>query len=231
SETVMYQRGIHLLRYTIHEKICYGSRTAKFYICPISHKVLPCKIQRSYSCYQQVRLIQLCNHLSNIDKPPENVNNPQNTPTATSRIKVAMSKVMAKKKQEVKVETTHHSTERNFITAVRAMTEFLLKPSDLVNLRKTKRRSPFENEPPITVYWRKDVEMKAIQVWGSLLAIDIEKMKREKQKKERDHSDIFNLKRLVRDNRRVDERSVPDPADKRIRGLDTSGKVVWAAVA
>ena len=52
------------------------------------------------------------------------------------------------------------STERNFITAVRAMSEFLLKPSDLEDLRKTKRRSPFDNEPRITVYWRKDVENK-----------------------------------------------------------------------
>jgi len=50
--------------------------------------------------------------------------------------------------------------ERNFITPVRAMSDFLLKPSDLEGLRKTKRRSPYESEPPITVYWRKDVESK-----------------------------------------------------------------------
>lgn len=52
------------------------------------------------------------------------------------------------------------SLERNFITPVRAMSDFLLKPSDLENLPKTKRRSPYEFEPPITVYWRKDVEAK-----------------------------------------------------------------------
>lgn len=52
------------------------------------------------------------------------------------------------------------STERNFITAVRAMSEFLLKPTDLEGIRKTKRRSPFENEPRITVYWMKDIEIK-----------------------------------------------------------------------
>lgn len=67
---------------------------------------------------------------------------------------------MPRKKERVKFDTSHPFTERNFITAVRAMAEFLLKPSDLENLRKTKRRSPFENEPPITVYWRKDVEEK-----------------------------------------------------------------------
>lgn len=56
------------------------------------------------------------------------------------------------------------STERNFITALRAMTEFLLTPEDLEGLRKTKRRSPFDNEPRITVYWMKDVENKLVYV-------------------------------------------------------------------
>jgi hypothetical protein len=63
-------------------------------------------------------------------------------------------------KKRVRVDLTASSMERNFITPVRAMADFLLKPSDLEGLRKTKRRSPYENEPPITVYWRKDVETK-----------------------------------------------------------------------
>ena len=52
------------------------------------------------------------------------------------------------------------SLDRNFITPTRAMTDFLLKPSELETLPKTKRRSPYEHDPPITVYWRKDVEAK-----------------------------------------------------------------------
>lgn len=52
------------------------------------------------------------------------------------------------------------SLERNFITPVRAMSDFLLKSGDLQGLRKTMRRSPHTDEPPITVYWRKDVEAK-----------------------------------------------------------------------
>jgi zinc transporter 9 len=31
------------------------------------------------------------------------------------------------------------------------MNDFFLKPSDLEILRKTRRRSPYESEPPITV--------------------------------------------------------------------------------
>lgn len=76
------------------------------------------------------------------------------------------------------------SVERNFITPNRAMSDFLLRPSDLESLPKTKRRSPYECEPPITVYWRKDVEAKALEVWGTkeklfkeLLKRNIERMK------------------------------------------------------
>lgn len=47
---------------------------------------------------------------------------------------------------------------------MRAMTEYLLKQSDLETLPKVLRRSPYEAEPPITVYYRKDVEAKAIEV-------------------------------------------------------------------
>ena len=40
--------------------------------------------------------------------------------------------------------------ERNFITKLRAMDEFLLKDQDLKGLRFTQRRSPNEFDPPIT---------------------------------------------------------------------------------
>merc|ERR1719192_1380797 len=55
--------------------------------------------------------------------------------------------------------------DRNFVTAVRAMTEFLLKPEHLVGLRVTTRRSSTTtssgtNDPPINVYWRKDIEAR-----------------------------------------------------------------------
>lgn len=69
--------------------------------------------------------------------------------------------------KKVRVDFNRSSLERNFITPARAMSDFLLKASDLEDLRKTRRRSPYVTEPPITVYWRRDVESKAIQVWGS----------------------------------------------------------------
>uniref|UniRef100_A0A8C7Z5F7 Proton-coupled zinc antiporter SLC30A9, mitochondrial n=1 Tax=Oryzias sinensis TaxID=183150 RepID=A0A8C7Z5F7_9TELE len=49
-------------------------------------------------------------------------------------------------------------TQNNFITAVRAMNEFCLKPSDLVQLRKIRRRSPHDDTEAFTVFLRSDVE-------------------------------------------------------------------------
>lgn len=69
----------------------------------------------------------------------------------------------------------HGHYERNFITGLRAMQDFLLKPEHLVGLRATSRRSPNENSLPVRVYWRKDVEAKSIQVWGSLEAMEVER--------------------------------------------------------
>lgn len=83
------------------------------------------------------------------------------------------------------------SLERNFITPARAMSDFLLKASDLETLPKIKRRSPYEQEPPITVYWRKDVEAKAISIWGSKENLIKECLKREIERKTHQQSNEF----------------------------------------
>ncbi len=54
-------------------------------------------------------------------------------------------------KKTILALSSKNGMERNFITPVRAMNDFFLKPSDLEILRKTRRRSPYESEPPITV--------------------------------------------------------------------------------
>lgn len=53
-------------------------------------------------------------------------------------------------------------TQNNFITAVRAMNEFCLKPSDLEQLRKIRRRSPHDDTEAFTVFLRSDVEAKSV---------------------------------------------------------------------
>ena len=52
------------------------------------------------------------------------------------------------------------STERNFITPERAMTEFCLSADDLKSVGKKVRRSPFVDEPIITLHWMRDVKRK-----------------------------------------------------------------------
>ena len=84
------------------------------------------------------------------------------------------------------------------MTAVRAMNEFLLKPEHLIGLRVTYRRSPNELDPPIKVYWRKDVEAKSIQIWGNLEAIELEKDKRLKILQEQEEILTGNVfKRII----------------------------------
>lgn len=91
-------------------------------------------------------------------------------------------------KKTSRVDFNRSSLERNFITPNRAMSDFLLKAADLDTLPKTKRRSPYEQEPPITVYWRKDVEAKAIEVWGTRENLLRECLKREIERKKHQQS-------------------------------------------
>ncbi|CAL7936861.1 unnamed protein product [Xylocopa violacea] len=133
-----------------------------------------------------------------------------------------------KVKKRTKMDKSASSLERNFITPVRAMSDFLLKPSDLENLPKTKRRSPYEFEPPITVYWRKDVEAKALEVWGSREAIAKELLKKELEQKAYQQN-IFTVKRRLRDYRR--EMGSRAEFVKQEGLFGRSGKVVLTAIA
>lgn len=147
--------------------------------------------------------------------------------TAKTIIQEAVQKVTKKK---IRVDLSASSVERNFITPIRAMSDFLLKPSDLENLRATKRRSPYENEPPITVYWRKDVEAKAIEVWGSKENVEKELLKRDLERKFYQQN-IFTVKRRLRDYRRERENQRELAMAKQSGLWGSSGKVVLIAVA
>ncbi|XP_053680622.1 zinc transporter 9 [Anopheles nili] len=132
-------------------------------------------------------------------------------------------------KKRIRVDFSRSSLERNFITPVRAMSDFLLKPSDLEALSRTKRRSPYEQEPAITVYWRKDVEAKAIEVWGSRENLLKECLKREIEKKMHQQN-IFTVKRRLRDYRR-EIGSRTNVVDSEPGLFGKSGKVVLTAIA
>ena len=67
------------------------------------------------------------------------------------------------------------SYDRNYITEERALKEFLLDIQDLHGLRVTVRRSANEIDPPHKVYWRRDIEARAVQRWGSLEKVQLER--------------------------------------------------------
>uniref|UniRef100_A0AAY4CLI1 Proton-coupled zinc antiporter SLC30A9, mitochondrial n=1 Tax=Denticeps clupeoides TaxID=299321 RepID=A0AAY4CLI1_9TELE len=85
-------------------------------------------------------------------------------PQGLSKVESIQVKVRAVLKKR---EYGSKYTKNNFITAVRAMNEFCLKPSDLEQLRKIRRRSPHDDTEAFTVFLRSDVEAKALEVWGS----------------------------------------------------------------
>lgn len=131
------------------------------------------------------------------------------------------------KDERKKIDFSKIYTERNFISPVRAMNEYLLKPSDLEGLRKIQRRSPYEDNPPISVYLRRDVELKALEVWGSQEALQRELKKRlEEDKKYRDS--IFRVKKILKEYSRSTMHEEEKKRQEMI--LRTSGRVVMTAV-
>ncbi|KAJ8679616.1 hypothetical protein QAD02_015403 [Eretmocerus hayati] len=139
----------------------------------------------------------------------------------------AALKKQALPKKRIRVDLSASSLERNFITPIRAMSDFLLKQADLESLPKTKRRSPYEFEPPITVYWRRDVEAKALEKWGSKEALIKELLKKELERRTYQQN-VFTVKKRLRDYRR-EVGSQSQSVEK--EGLfGRSGKVVLTAI-
>lgn len=118
----------------------------------------------------------------------EQITKKNETRTNVSASDDATAASTTKQARRERIDFSRSSLERNFITPSRAISDFLLKISDLESLPKTKRRSPYEQEPPIIVYWRKDVEAKAIEVWGSRENLLRECLKREIERKQHQQS-------------------------------------------
>ena len=87
------------------------------------------------------------------------------------------------------------------------MNEYLLKPSDLADLRKFLRRSPYADEPSIAVYLRKDVEAKSLKVWNSFDNLHKEIQKR-KQKAEDYKDNLLIVKQILKDYKRLNDPSI-----------------------
>ncbi|KAG8201051.1 hypothetical protein JTE90_002726 [Oedothorax gibbosus] len=132
-----------------------------------------------------------------------------------------------RKEERKKMDFTKTFTERNFITPLRAMNDYLLKSGDLEGLRKITRRSPFEDNPPISVYLRRDVELKSIEVWGSQEALQRELKKRQEEDVKHKNS-LLQVKRILKEYSRSTMHEELRKRQELI--LRTSGRVVMTAV-
>jgi len=77
--------------------------------------------------------------------------------------------------------TTTTSYDRNYITERRARQEFLLEARDMEGLRITHRRSARDDGETHKVYWRKDIEDRAVKKWGTLEKVHLEREVREEE--------------------------------------------------
>ena len=162
---------------------------------------------------------------TNAHKPPDkSLSNP-----------TVLSSTDLKEDSESEEQALH--LDRNFITALRAMKEFLLKPEDLVGLRVTSRRSAKDGyiDLPIHVYWRKDVEARSLEVWGSKEALKNELEKRAQQKLNQKEFVSFYKRYFTRleERKKLDRKSWPvralRPSSEKDGLGSQSGKVVlWA---
>ncbi|XP_035525667.1 zinc transporter 9 [Morone saxatilis] len=142
--------------------------------------------------------------------------------TKAETIQVKVRAVLKKREYGAKY------TQNNFITAVRAMNEFCLKPSDLEQLRKIRRRSPHDDTEAFTVFLRSDVEAKAIDVWGSHEALARERNLRKEVEREYQES-TFRNQQLLKEYKHFWGNTKPR-SGKRTTFLQGPGKVVMVAI-
>ncbi|XP_077589569.1 proton-coupled zinc antiporter SLC30A9, mitochondrial [Stigmatopora nigra] len=142
--------------------------------------------------------------------------------TKAEKIQVKVRAVLKKREYGAKY------TQNNFITAVRAMNEFCLKPSDLEHLRKIRRRSPHDDTEAFTVFLRSDVEAKALDVWGSQEALARERKLRKEVEREYQEN-IFRSQQLLKEYKDFWGNTKPR-SGKRTTFLQGPGKVVMVAI-
>ncbi|KAK0137342.1 Zinc transporter 9 [Merluccius polli] len=142
--------------------------------------------------------------------------------TKTETIQVKVRAVLKKREYGSKY------TQNNFITAVRAMNEFCLKPSDLEQLRRIRRRSPHDDTEAFTVFLRSDVEAKALDVWGSPEALARERKVRKEVEREYQEN-IFRNQQLLKEYKDFWGNTKPRSA-QRATFLQGPGKVVMVAI-
>lgn len=153
---------------------------------------------------------------------------PQKTGSSSSS-QPALEKIQVKVKAILKKRDYGSTyTQNNFITAMRAMNEFCLKPSDLEKLRKIRRRSPHDDTEAFTVHLRSDIIARALEVHGSLEALARAKNHRKEEEivyKE----NLFKNQKLMKEYHDFLGMTMPR-STKSTPFLQGPGKVVMVAI-
>ncbi|XP_075051155.1 proton-coupled zinc antiporter SLC30A9, mitochondrial [Mixophyes fleayi] len=167
--------------------------------------------------------------------PTDAASSPDKSPAGPDSSKPELKSSLLPDSIQVKVKAVLKKREygakymkNNFITGVRAMNEFCLKPSDLEPLRKIRRRSPHDDTESFTVYLRSDVESKAMEVWGSPEAVFRErKLRKEEEIAYREN--VFKNQKLLKEYKEFLGNTKPrlSTASMFLKG---PGKVVMVAI-
>lgn len=128
--------------------------------------------------------------------------------------------------------------KNTFISAQRAISDFLLTSEDLEQLRTTAVRTAYSQDATMDpCYLKLDVEKRAVEKWGSIEAIEQELRRRrelmEASEREREKYDalIGQLKKQVKDKKRFEEeQKLFGSREQREIMLKGSGRVVVAAI-
>ncbi|OAF70179.1 Solute carrier family 30 member 9 [Intoshia linei] len=144
-------------------------------------------------------------------------------------VKVVSGKSKSAKKANIDFSTSY--TDNVYITAFRAMDEYLLQYSDLSKLTKIQRRSPYSEENVLNVYLRSDVENGAIKKWGSLKNLENVRLNSQNYKNEK-----YNDNPVLSTARYIDQQENNSKQTKTIeKSMSLSsfgaGRVVLSAIA
>ena len=214
---------------SVHDQILFLS-TVGYYCAGTNHARSTSK--HGYCVTSSSLMLKHPNYSVQPHRPNTNAHKPPDKSLSNPTV---LSSTDLKEDSESEEQALH--LDRNFITALRAMKEFLLKPEDLVGLRVTSRRSAKDGyiDLPIHVYWRKDVEARSLEVWGSKEALKNELEKRAQQKLNQKEFVSFYKRYFTRleERKKLDRKSWPvralRPSSEKDGLGSHSGKVVlWA---
>lgn len=139
----------------------------------------------------------------------------------------------------VNIDYNIQYTRNTFISPSRAISDYLLSVSDLDGLRKSFMRNAYSSDiAPNYCYLKSDIEKRAMEVWGSMEAMERERRKRKEEMEEGERyrkglsALLGHLKKSIKDQTKQHEENLVFGGEKQRKLLlEGSARVVFYAVA